>query len=648
MILSNRGRLIFSFKNYRFFKKSFLRFLCLTFLGINPLFSYPNFSPEKARHDTIEVLDSLMKLNGLMDNKLIIHYASIARKLSSGNNDPQTIALTCLLLGIAVSPAHPDSGFYYFIKAVHIADSIHADRIKGRALFEIASLYADVDDYKTALLLYDSALRIAERNNFFESEVIFLTAIGNVHIKCEDSLTSLKYYQQALKLATQHGFHRDEGIVTGNLAAFGKTNTERINKTKQAISILGKIKGAEFETVQFMANLGNYMTEPGEAMKIYQKALEIAGSANLGITKIALLNNLAYSYLDLGQPALAANALVNVAIPEAKALNNSDWLSTLYDSYADVLKARNDYKGAATYLRLAINERARADQQKAASQVRLLGAMLDSKNKEITIQKNTLAIDEQYNLIRRQYTALNLAGLIIFTFILIIVIVLQKTRLRLKTQQINLSKQILELEESEKTEVSRELHDTISNLMQQLTGYVRSLGTIPGGLQDEINSKLDEISASIRRISHRIQGVDYNKSKLTELISELCYDIKNITGLNTNFRFEEDFPALEFEQSRVLYRITQEWLNNASKYARDAIILITLKTAEGSVLLSYTDDGAGFDPAALLKSGIGIRNIRERATLLGGNARLTSSPGNGMDWLVTIPLKKTVNKRRNI
>ena len=55
--------------------------------------------------------------------------------------------------------------------------------------------------------------------------------------------------------------------------------------------------------------------------------------------------------------------------------------------------------------------------------------------------------------------------------------------------------------------------------------------------------------------------------------------------------------------------------------------------------MSYSDNGKGFDTKEIKNLGMGIMNIFERAKLLGGKAKLTSSPGNGTKWEILIPLK---------
>jgi signal transduction histidine kinase len=618
--------------------RSSLFFLLLGYQGI----CFASFPTDEKNlfPDSIQNPDSLLQMNGLSDQQLVLNYLPLLSKKSGISGDPKLQALYFYVKGFSMYADHPDSCFYYTSKALRLADSLHAEKLRARSLFRLASTFCDVLDYKTALILYDSVIKIAERENFQTMRVYALNALGTVNSDCGDTVSAIKNYQLSLKLAREQGLLLDQSIALINLAGFESDLPDKIAKTLFAVSTLEKLSGSESETARGYANLANYETDPVISLKWAKKGLAIAEKANLSITRIGILNNLAYTYIDLGRIDLAENCLLVQAIPEAIRLDNNDWLATLYDTYSDVLRAKKDYKSAADYLRLAITERSNADKKMAASQVRLLGIMLDTKNKEITLEKNKQAMAEQRYLIRRQYAALFIAGLVILSFMLLVIIILQKTRLKLKTQQLQVSKQIIALEEKEKTAISRELHDTISNLMSQVTGIILSAGEIPGGIQSGLKARMEEISSSVRRISHRIQGVDFSGTPIVELLTELCFDMQNITGLNVNFRYSQDFPLLEFEQNRLLYRITQEWLNNAVKHAREAGILISLSLENERIVLSYSDDGPGFVPSSEEKQGIGITNIQERAKLMGGKAILKTATGEGVDWRIEIPMKK--------
>jgi hypothetical protein len=87
---------------------------------------------------------------------------------------------------------------------------------------------------------------------------------------------------------------------------------------------------------------------------------------------------------------------------------------------------------------------------------------------------------------------------------------------------------------------------------------------------------------------------------------------------------------------RALFRVAQEALSNVARHARASNLRIALAAVGGSLKLAVEDDGAGFDPDRD-GSGMGVRNMRERAAEFGGVFEVASSPGGGTRLSIAIP-----------
>ena len=86
------------------------------------------------------------------------------------------------------------------------------------------------------------------------------------------------------------------------------------------------------------------------------------------------------------------------------------------------------------------------------------------------------------------------------------------------------------------------------------------------------------------------------------------------------------------------YRIVQELLTNAGKYARDSYVSLSFQKSDSELVINYFDNGPGFDSGLIEKKGMGLMNIFERAKLMSGSAEVTSSPGDGTSWVIKFPL----------
>ena len=96
----------------------------------------------------------------------------------------------------------------------------------------------------------------------------------------------------------------------------------------------------------------------------------------------------------------------------------------------------------------------------------------------------------------------------------------------------------------------------------------------------------------------------------------------------------------------ALYRIAQEALTNANKYARASHVNIDLRCVNSHVSLRVQDDGIGFDPRSIPekeepgRAGLGIFGMRERATLLRGTLDVRSAPLRGTEIVAQLPLEE--------
>ena len=122
------------------------------------------------------------------------------------------------------------------------------------------------------------------------------------------------------------------------------------------------------------------------------------------------------------------------------------------------------------------------------------------------------------------------------------------------------------------------------------------------------------------------------------MLSELKFDLVNLTGLDLTLNIPGKLPQLPETLSRNIYRIIQEMLTNAGKYARNAKVSVTIASTGKRLVITYIDNGPGVELSTIKSIGIGMNGIQERAKLLGGTAQIETSPGKGLAWLISIPL----------
>jgi len=267
-----------------------------------------------------------------------------------------------------------------------------------------------------------------------------------------------------------------------------------------------------------------------------------------------------------------------------------------------------------------------------------LSVLLDLKRKDFTIQDKEKELLAQQNRLQKIRLGLTITIFMIIGFIFVILWLQQRNRVKLQVQQISSAKRIIEMEENEKDRTARELHDITGQLVMGITGEIENLDLPDSTVTEEIKSKIKELGKSIRMISHRMNKATLEHFTFEELILGQCENIRKVIGLQIQLEMPEAFGDLREEVVLHTYRIIQELLTNAGKYARESLIRIEFLKTATEMILTYDDNGPGFDLNLAGEKGMGLRNIFERARLLNGSAKVTSSPGNGTSWEIIIPL----------
>ncbi len=219
--------------------------------------------------------------------------------------------------------------------------------------------------------------------------------------------------------------------------------------------------------------------------------------------------------------------------------------------------------------------------------------------------------------------------------------VLKESREQLK----HLSSRLLTAHEEERRRISREIHDALGSFLGGLKFLAEKLLRQIGKNED-----LENLIGFIQRAceeTRRIQS-DLHPPLLDDLgilatINWLSREFqKTSTGIRLKIQVDIEEKDIPDPIKIVIYRITQEALNNIAKHSKADLVDFSLRKTERIDLL-IRDNGQGFDPGKKLslagsKGGIGLTSMRERAELSGGSFAVESAVGKGTCIRVTWPL----------
>jgi signal transduction histidine kinase len=124
---------------------------------------------------------------------------------------------------------------------------------------------------------------------------------------------------------------------------------------------------------------------------------------------------------------------------------------------------------------------------------------------------------------------------------------------------------------------------------------------------------------------------------LSEAIKDYVKKFRQHTNIECILTLPKGEFALDEDQSLTLFRILQESLNNVVKHAQASRVNIFFSERGEWLLMQVKDNGIGFDLSTHREQSFGLLGIRERALMVGGKARINSTPGKGTRVSVSIP-----------
>jgi signal transduction histidine kinase len=203
----------------------------------------------------------------------------------------------------------------------------------------------------------------------------------------------------------------------------------------------------------------------------------------------------------------------------------------------------------------------------------------------------------------------------------------------------------LEIQEQTLDHIAKELHANVGHLVSliqigleelsmQTSGKAKENTLETQGLTKQLFSELRALNASLNTdlIMH-IGFVQALNNELIRLGTAKKYRISfNKTGQEYRLRPEHEI---------ILFRLCQEVLNNVAKHAEAKALSITLNYSPAEFVLEIADDGKGFNVEQALeqsgeKSSTGLINIQKRARIINGTVHISSSPGNGTTFIISI------------
>lgn len=209
-----------------------------------------------------------------------------------------------------------------------------------------------------------------------------------------------------------------------------------------------------------------------------------------------------------------------------------------------------------------------------------------------------------------------------------------------------LEKELLEIQDRERTRIGQDLHDSLG---QHLTGILLKTKALEntvakngdGSYSEQIahiRSLIKDAVSETRELAKGLIPVTVQSEGLSSAIKELCLYSQSMHGCRTEYTQIGDIQVDNTGVSIQLYHIAQEAINNAMKHANPELIEVTLRQESSELILSIRDDGAGMQMDHT--EGIGLRIMQYRANMISAHLAIHSEKDSGTSVICRVPIKQ--------
>lgn len=206
---------------------------------------------------------------------------------------------------------------------------------------------------------------------------------------------------------------------------------------------------------------------------------------------------------------------------------------------------------------------------------------------------------------------------------------------------------LVNAQEAERQRLSRQMHDgpaqALSNFILQTEIAMRLLDVDSTQARDELgNLKMSAMGTfqKVRNFIFELRPMMLDDLGLIPTIRRYADTFKEQTGLDVNVIVSGNERRLESYLEVMVFRAIQELLGNAARHSQATLLKINIDLTDDLIRVSVDDNGKGFDVDTVQGQNLGLKLIRERTEMLGGNFEIDSAMGKGTRVMFSLPAGK--------
>lgn len=558
-------------------------------------YQYTSIDPDKAIHYGKLAYDKVLKLNKPDLKVHVLNDWSIAY-LTKGNYDSVLVLSNKALklckqlkdtVGIAkalnkLANANFELGNYskslqQNLSSLSYFEQLGMDNACGQSYVNVGVIYEKFNQFDEALIWYEKVAKLSEK---LGDSRLMLEAYGNrgiVYMKQRKHALAEENYSKATILAEENGEYRKLAIVYQNQGV----NARMQKQHAKGISYYKK------------------------ALKVYQKLHDETGMSLIYV-------NLGQCYIDLNEGTLAEKMLIK-GLNLAKKSGSLTQLRHAYNGLSRLESMKGNFEKADEYLDKYASYMDSIYSDETIAKVSEMQVKYKSEQQEKELLQKELENDRF-----RYWLMISLFSVV--ALILLVFVLLFNYKWKMQSEKLEGLKKL----EEERGRIARDLHD---HLGAELTLVASKIDIVAFNSQQiSEKSQMEELSTMVRSAGTilretvwSIQHESINPQELVDKLKSFAERFENIDDFEVSTMVDSDVTLLP-NQALNLYRIGQEAMTNAYKYAQATSIVCTFTKNE----LTIGDNGKGFDLSEK-SSGFGIQNMQQRAKEINADFYITSS-----------------------
>lgn len=569
-----------------------------------------------------------------------------------------------------------DSSYYYSKKALDLSRQEGNSELEIKSLNNMGYALGTLSKYPEAYAIYQRALNLAKETKDTSQWAKTLNFIGTYYNELGDYDQAQKYFLESYEYRQYLKDTIGIAIVSGNLGL----NYHRLEQYELAEKYMRQtleidsINKDSFYLIGDLSNLALVYKATDQldiSERLTKQSLEIARKLKMKENEALTLGNLGMIYVQAGEFTKAEQFLkesLAMRKVEHKARDlvrtyanflslNQQWgkpkTALLYADtafyYNDIVKNKRQEEKILKYKMLALQDLGNykkamkvADQLTAVrdtmasqSRIRQLASVegrlnLLEKENEIVKQESDIA-----NLTSRNQRLLFGGTGLLLLFAIAYLLRSRAFNKRNAEMQKNFARDLIKSTEQERKRISSELHDSIG---QSLLLIKNKILLNPKEVSQDIDL-VDNAISEVRSISQALHPYQFEK---LGLIKSLAYLIDQFQA-NSNIFYSHDIGIenldLAENQGIYVYRIIQECINNVEKHSGAKACSLQVEEQDDYYEFLLRDNGKGFDLSTNsdLLNSLGMKTLKERALIIGGQLMIDSTSGKGTSVQLKVP-----------